>query len=111
MDGVQVLTAELPPVDAKSLPDLADQLKAKLGDAVVVLGTAPEGRVALIAAVAPSVVERGVKAGDIVKQAAQVVGGGGGGRPTMAQAGGKDPEKLGDALAAARAAVESALSS
>jgi alanyl-tRNA synthetase len=64
----------------------------------------------LIAAVAPSVVERGVKAGDIVKQAAQVVGGGGGGRPTMAQAGGKDPSKLGEALATARAAVESALS-
>jgi alanyl-tRNA synthetase len=50
-----------------------------------------------------------VRAGDIVKQAAQIVGGGGGGRPTMAQAGGKDPEKLADALATARAAIESAL--
>jgi alanyl-tRNA synthetase len=54
-------------------------------------------------------VERGVKAGQLVKVAAQVVGGGGGGRDTMAQAGGKDPEKLGDALAAARAAIEAAL--
>jgi alanyl-tRNA synthetase len=109
IDGVKVLTAELPPVDAKSLPDLADKLKGRLGDAVIVLGTAPEGRVALVAAVAQPVVDRGVRAGDIVKEAAQVVGGGGGGRPTMAQAGGKQPEKLGDALAAARAAIEAAL--
>jgi alanyl-tRNA synthetase len=81
------------------------------GDGVIVLGTAPEGRVALVVSVAPSIVERGVKAGDVVKQAAQVVGGGGGGRPTMAQAGGKDPSKLPEALDAARAAIETALSS
>jgi alanyl-tRNA synthetase len=66
-------------------------------------------RVALLASVAPSIVERGVKAGDIVKQAAQVVGGGGGGRPTMAQAGGKDPAKLPEALETARSAIEAAL--
>jgi alanyl-tRNA synthetase len=59
----------------------------------------------------PALVERGVKAGDIVKLAAQVVGGGGGGKPTMAQAGGKDPEKLSDALETARRAIESALTS
>ena len=100
-----------PSVDAKALPDLADRVKGQLnGDGVIVLGTAPEGRVALVVSVAPSIVERGVKAGDVVKQAAQVVGGGGGGRPTMAQAGGKDPSKLPDALDAARAAIETALS-
>jgi alanyl-tRNA synthetase len=110
VDGVQVLTAQLPPMDPKSLPDLADKLKGRLGDSVVVLGTAPEGRVALVAAVAQAVVDRGVRAGDVVKEAAQVVGGGGGGKPTMAQAGGKDPSKLGDALDRARAVVESALS-
>ena len=60
----------------------------------------------LIASVAPSLVERGVKAGAIVKVAAQVTGGGGGGRDTMAQAGGRDPEKLPEALAAARAEIE-----
>ncbi|HWT91606.1 MAG TPA: alanine--tRNA ligase [Solirubrobacteraceae bacterium] len=108
--GVKVLTAELPPTDPKALPDLADQLKSKLGEGVVVLGTVNEGRVGLIVAVPQELVGRGIKAGDIVKTAAQVVGGGGGGRPTMAQAGGKDPSKLGEALAAARAAVESALS-
>ena len=109
VDGIKLLAAELPPLDAKTLPDLADRLKGRLGDSVVVLGTAPEGRVALVVTVAQSVVDRGVRAGDIVKQAAQVVGGGGGGRPTMAQAGGKDASKLPDALATARSAVEAAL--
>ena len=71
---------------------LADRVKGKLGDtAAIVLGTAADGRVHLVAAVAPALVERGVKAGEIVKAAAQVAGGGGGGRDTMAQAGGRDP--------------------
>jgi alanyl-tRNA synthetase len=61
--------------------------------------------------VTPSLVERGVKAGEIVKVAAQVTGGGGGGRDTMAQAGGKDPSKLDEALAAARGAIEDRLRS
>ena len=64
---------------------------------------ATDGRVHLVANVAPAVVERGVKAGDVVRAAAQVAGGGGGGRDTMAQAGGRDPEKLPEALATARA--------
>ncbi|MDX6702928.1 MAG: alanyl-tRNA synthetase, partial [Baekduia sp.] len=89
--------------------DAADRLKNAMGDAAIVLGAVTDGKVALIASVAPSLVERGVKAGQLVKVAAQVVGGGGGGRDTMAQAGGKDPEKLGAALAAARQAIEAAL--
>ena len=80
-----------------------------IGEAAIVLGAVTDGKVALVASVAPSLVERGVKAGELVKVAAQVVGGGGGGRDTMAQAGGRDPEKLDDALAAARAHIESAL--
>ena len=68
-----------------------------------------DGRVHLVANVAPAVVERGVKAGDVVRAAAQVAGGGGGGRDTMAQAGGREPEKLPEALATARAAIEKAL--
>jgi alanyl-tRNA synthetase len=68
-----------------------------------------DGRVHLVAAVSPALVERGVKAGAVVKAAAQATGGGGGGRDTMAQAGGKDPAKLPDAIAAARAAIEAAL--
>jgi alanyl-tRNA synthetase len=63
----------------------------------------------LLASVAPALVERGVKAGAIVKAAAEVAGGGGGGRDTMAQAGGRDPEKLDDAIAAGREAIERAL--
>ena len=96
--------------DAKALADVADRVKGRLGDvAAVVLGAAADERVHLVAAVTPEVVDRGVKAGDIVKTAAGVVGGGGGGRDTMAQAGGSDPAKLPEALDAARAAIESAL--
>jgi alanyl-tRNA synthetase len=64
----------------------------------------------LVASVAPVLVKGGVRAGEVVKAAARVVGGGGGGRDTMAQAGGRDPDKLPDALAAARTAIEAALS-
>jgi alanyl-tRNA synthetase len=108
--GVPVLTTKVGVGDAKALLDAADHVKNAIGDAAIVLGAVTDGKVALIASVAPSLVERGVKAGELVKVAAQVVGGGGGGRDTMAQAGGRDPEKLDDALAAARAHIESALS-
>jgi alanyl-tRNA synthetase len=112
VDGARVLTAAVPGVDQKALLDAVDRLKNQLGDAAIVLASTIEGppaRVALVASVAPSLVERGVKAGDVVRVAAQVVGGGGGGRDTMAQAGGRDPEKVDDALAAARRAIETAL--
>jgi alanyl-tRNA synthetase len=111
LDGAVVLTEVVPATEPKALLDLADRVKGKLsGDAAIVLGTAAEGRVHLVAAVAPELVQRGVKAGAIVKAAAQVAGGGGGGRDTVAQAGGRDPEKLPEAIAAARAAIEAALS-
>jgi alanyl-tRNA synthetase len=110
--GARVLTSTVSVPDAKALLDAADRVKNALGgDAAIVLGAVTDGKVALIASVAPSLVERGIKAGELVKVAAQVVGGGGGGRDTMAQAGGRDPEKLDDALAAARAHIESALGS
>ena len=110
IDGVPLLAAPVSVPDAKALPDLADRLKGQLdGDGVVVLGAVVGERVALLVSVAPSVVQRGVKAGAIVKLAAEVVGGGGGGRDTMAQAGGRDPAKLADALAAAREAIVQAL--
>ena len=75
----------------------------------MVLGSAVDGRVHLVANVAPAAVERGVKAGDVVRAAAELVGGGGGGRDTMAQAGGRDPGKLDEALGTARATIERAL--
>jgi alanyl-tRNA synthetase len=110
VDGAQVLTEAIEAANAKALMDIADRVKGQLGDAsAIVLGTVVEGRVHLVAAVTPSLVERGVRAGDVVKVAAQVAGGGGGGRDTMAQAGGRDPDKLPEALAAARAAIEAAL--
>jgi alanyl-tRNA synthetase len=110
VDGAVVLAEVVDAPDAKALLDLADRVKGKLGDsAAVVLGCAVDGRVHLVASVAPALVQRGVKAGTIVREAAQVAGGGGGGRDTMAQAGGRDPEKLGEAIAAARAAIEAAL--
>ncbi|HEV7752316.1 MAG TPA: alanine--tRNA ligase [Baekduia sp.] len=109
LDGVRVLTSTVQVPDAKALLDAADRLKNALGDAAIVLGADTGGKVALVASVAPALVQRGIKAGQLVKVAAEVVGGGGGGRDTMAQAGGKDPAKLDDALAAARQAIESAL--
>jgi alanyl-tRNA synthetase len=107
--GARVLTAVVEVSDGKALLDLADRLKAKLGDAAIVLGSAGDDRVDLIASVAPSLVARGVRAGEIVKIAAQQVGGGGGGRDTLARAGGRDPAKLAQALRAAREAIEAAL--
>ena len=107
--GATVLAAAVAGIDGKALLELADKLKGKLGDAAIVLGTAGEDRVDLIVSVAPALVERGVKAGEIVRTAAAVVGGGGGGRDTSARAGGKDPAKLPEALEAARAAIEAAL--
>jgi len=108
-DGARVLVSAVPVPDGKALLELADRLKGKLGDAVIVLGSAGEERVDLIASVAPSLVERGVRAGEIVKVAAAAVSGGGGGRDTLARAGGREVGKLPDAIAAAREAIEAAL--
>jgi alanyl-tRNA synthetase len=107
--GAAVIAAVVEGVGGQGLLDLADRLKAKLGDAAIVLGAASGARVVLVAAVAPALVERGVRAGDVVKAAAAVVGGGGGGRDTAARAGGRDVEKLPDAVEAGRAAVAAAL--
>jgi alanyl-tRNA synthetase len=110
IDGVRAVFEIREVPDPKALPDVADRLKNQLGDpAVVVLGAPGEGRASLLVAATPGAVSRGVKAGAIVKVAAAAVGGGGGGRDTMAQAGGRQPEKLPDALAAARAEIERAL--
>jgi alanyl-tRNA synthetase len=110
VDGATVLTEVVHAPDARALLDLADRVKGRLaGDAAIVLGTVADGRVHLVASVAPGLVERGLRAGQIVKEAAQVAGGGGGGRDTMAQAGGRDPEKLEEAIATARRAIVSAL--
>jgi alanyl-tRNA synthetase len=105
VDGFKVLTARVEASDNKALLDVLDRVKPKLGDAAIVLGAPGDGKVLLVASVAPALVEQGVRAGDIVKLAAEVTGGGGGGRPTMAQAGGRDPSKLDEALALARGEI------
>jgi alanyl-tRNA synthetase len=107
--GASVLTAAVEVPDGQALLELADRLKGKLGDAAIVLGRAGGGRVDLVASVAPALVTRGVRAGEIVKVAAARVGGGGGGRDTLARAGGRDPDQLPAAIDAARAAIEAAL--
>jgi len=108
-DGAVVLTEAVAADDEKALLAVMDRLKSKLGDAAIVLAAVGDGRVLFVASVAPTLVERGVKAGDVVRAAARVTGGGGGGRDTMARAGGRDPAKLGDALRAAREAIEASL--
>jgi len=109
--GASMLTAAVQVADSQALLELADRLKGKLGDAAIVLGRAGDGRVDLIASVAPALVSRGVRADEIVKIAAAEVGGGGGGRDTLARAGGRDPERLDAAIDAAQAAIEAALNS
>ena len=109
IDGARILTAAVPVADGDALLALADRLKAKLGDAAIVLGRAGDGRVDLVASVSPALVARGVRAGEIIKLAAAEVGGGGGGRDTMARAGGRDPSRLDAAISAAQRAIETAL--
>jgi alanyl-tRNA synthetase len=109
LDGATVLVAAVPVADAKALLEILDRVKGRLAGAAILLGSAAEGRVHLAASVAPELVERGVKAGAIVKLAAGIVGGGGGGRDTMAQAGGRDPDKLDEAIAQSREAIAAAL--
>jgi alanyl-tRNA synthetase len=109
VEGVPVLIATVAVPDPKALPEVVDRLRGRLPDAAIVLGGVLDGRVHLIAGVAPALVARGVRAGAVVKAAAEVVGGGGGGRDTLAQAGGRDPDRLEQALAAARDAIAAAL--
>ncbi len=108
VDGIRVLAREVPPAPANELRDMADTLRSKLGSGVVVIGTRSDGNVSLVAAVSKDLISR-VKAGELVKRLSAIVGGGGGGRPDFAQAGGKDPEKLPEALASVEEAVREQL--
>lgn len=99
VDGTWVVAAEVEIVDMASFRDMADGLRAALGSGVGVLGTNLDGKASLIAVVSDDLIRRGVQAGAVVKEVARVVGGGGGGRPHMAQAGGRHPEKINQALA------------
>jgi alanyl-tRNA synthetase len=100
--GAKVVVGEVPAAPDEQLRAQLDRLRQKAGSSVVVLGWADDGKVGLMAAVTDDLVERGAHAGKLVGEAAKVVGGKGGGRPNMAQAGGKDPAKLAEALETAR---------
>ena len=106
--GVSVVVREAPQMGPAELRELADTLRGKLKSGVVVLGMASDDAVTLLAAVTEDVAGR-VSAGEIVKRLAPIVGGRGGGKPTLAQAGGKSPEKLGEALGMAVKVVEELL--
>ena len=101
INGVKTLIANLEGVEAKSLRGMVDDLKNKIGSGVILLTTAGEGKVSLIAGVTKDLVGR-VKSGELVNIAAQEVGGKGGGRPDMAQAGGSQPENIAAAIEAAQ---------
>ncbi len=108
--GVKLLAASVEGVDMNGLRDLGDQLKEKLGEGVVVLFSAQEGRVNLIAMATEDALAKGAHAGNLIKGIASKVGGGGGGRPAMAQAGGKNPGGIPDAIREARAVLDGQLS-
>jgi alanyl-tRNA synthetase len=109
ISGVRVVVSQGQGADQGALLDLADRIKARLGDAAVVLGGADDGKVALVASFTESAVERGLSAADVVREAATVIGGGGGGRDNVAQAGGRDPSRLEEALEVAREAIRRGL--
>ena len=98
IDDISIVAKSIDTADPKSLRDAVDQLKNKLGTAVLILATVNESKVSLVAGVTDDTTNR-IKAGDLVNFVAEQVGGRGGGRPDMAQAGGDDPKKLESALA------------
>lgn len=107
--GVKLLAVKVDGVEPGALRDLGDQLKDKLGEGVVVLAAVNGGKVNLLAMATDSAQKAGAHAGNLIKGVAAIVGGGGGGRPNMAQAGGKNPEKAQEAVDAAAGILESQL--
>ncbi len=110
VDGVQVVAGRTSADGADGMREMGDFLKDKLGSVVVALAAVVEGSPILITMVTPDLVERGLHAGNIARDTAKVMGGGGGGRPEMAQAGGKQPEKVDEALGGVPALVRQGLS-
>lgn len=106
INGVKLLATSVKGVDMNGLRDLGDQMKTKLGEGVVVLISEADGKVNLITMVTDGALAKGAHAGNLIKVIAPIVGGGGGGRPNMAQAGGKNPAGISDALAEAEKVLE-----
>jgi alanyl-tRNA synthetase len=102
--GVKLARRKVSDMDKDALRGLADSLKAKIKSGVVIIAAASEGKVQIVVAVTPDLTAR-VKAGQIVKEIAPIVGGAGGGRPDFAEAGGKQPEKIDEMLEASQAVL------
>ncbi|MHC4693874.1 MAG: alanine--tRNA ligase [Planctomycetota bacterium] len=109
IDGVSVVIGRLETTSAERAREAIDMLKKKAKSAAIVVGFDEEGKVTLLAGMTDDLVKKGLKAGDVVKAIAPIVDGGGGGRPQMAQAGGKKPEKIKEALAKARELIKEKL--
>ena len=108
--GIKLLATAVEDVDMNGLRDLGDQLKEKLGEGVVVIASSANGKVNLIAMVTDGAMEKGAHAGNLIKGIAALVGGGGGGRPNMAQAGGKKPAGIPDAIHKVQEVLEGQIS-
>ncbi|MGL6284174.1 MAG: DHHA1 domain-containing protein, partial [Microcoleaceae cyanobacterium] len=106
----QILVAPLANVTADALKTAAERLQQKLGESAVVLGTADQEKVSLVAVFSPGINKKGLQAGKLIGAIAKICGGGGGGRPNLAQAGGKDPSKLKEALAEGKKQILAGLS-
>jgi len=98
VDGIHVVAESLEGMTQESLSSMADQIVEKLDPAVVLLASVTEGKVLLVSKASPQAVSRGAHAGNLIREIAKLCGGGGGGRPDFAQAGGKEPDKVPDAL-------------
>ena len=109
INGVKVLASSVVGVDMNGLRELGDSLKEKLGEGVILLASSNEGKVNLIAMATEEAMKKGAHAGNLIKAAASKVGGGGGGRPNMAQAGGKNPAGINDAIETVYAELEKAI--
>ena len=107
INGIKLITSKLEGIDANSLRELAEKLRSKSGVALVLLAGISEGKVNFVAMASKEAVAKGIHCGKIIKEVAQVAGGGGGGRPDMAQAGGKLPEKAEEALNKAETIIKS----
>jgi len=112
VEGIRLIARQVEVVERDDLLQMGDTLREKLGSGAAVLGAEVEGKVAFLAVVTDDLIKEGqLKAGDLVKRVAAIAGGGGGGRPHLAQAGGKDPAKIPEAIAAVPAIVRELLSS
>lgn len=106
IEGIKLVKSIVEDLDSEGLRNLADLIRDKLGSGVVVLATVSGDKVMFVATVTKDLIGRGLHAGNIVKEVAKAAGGGGGGRPDMAQAGGKDPAKVGEALLLVEQVIE-----